>query len=223
MCLLCEAVVLGGVEIVARRGRHEGRRSGSIKGATLNTFLEEGRQGCSQADFCGCPSETDLLPKGRFHVGHQPSQHRSGDVNDGSVTGCLVWVSQRMKPCGNSMVVREFAQCSKLPLFLEENAVKVDFTQRSVSVLVSEVTGQQESGQGCPLALRPGQGVVPLPVLESWALRPRGVPPIPRTWPAPQSCALTGNRPGDPLVCRSVLNPLSYTSQGVEQFFKINN
>ena len=34
------------------------------------------------------------------------------------------------------------------------------------------------------------------------------------TWPATQACVLTGNQTGDPLVCRSVLNPLSHTSQG---------
>ena len=35
-----------------------------------------------------------------------------------------------------------------------------------------------------------------------------------RTCPAAQACALTGNRTGDPLVLRLVLNPLSYTSWG---------
>ena len=34
------------------------------------------------------------------------------------------------------------------------------------------------------------------------------------TWPGTQACALTGNRTGDPLVHRLVLNPLSHTSQG---------
>ena len=34
------------------------------------------------------------------------------------------------------------------------------------------------------------------------------------TWPATQACAMTGNQTGDALVCRLVLNPLSYTSQG---------
>ena len=33
------------------------------------------------------------------------------------------------------------------------------------------------------------------------------------TWPATQACALTGNQTCDSLVCRPVLNPLSYTSQ----------
>ena len=40
------------------------------------------------------------------------------------------------------------------------------------------------------------------------------VPP-PGTWHAPQACALTGNRTGDPLVLRPTLNPLSHTSQGL--------
>ena len=35
------------------------------------------------------------------------------------------------------------------------------------------------------------------------------------TWPATQACALTGNQTGDLLVRRPVLNPLSYTSQGM--------
>ena len=39
--------------------------------------------------------------------------------------------------------------------------------------------------------------------------------PLPGTWPATQTCALTGNRTGDPLVGRPVLNTLSYTSQGM--------
>ena len=34
------------------------------------------------------------------------------------------------------------------------------------------------------------------------------------TWPATQACALTGNRTSDPLFCRPVLSPLSYSSQG---------
>ena len=38
--------------------------------------------------------------------------------------------------------------------------------------------------------------------------------PLLGTWPTIQSCALAGNRTGDPLVHRPVLNPLSYTSQG---------
>ena len=37
--------------------------------------------------------------------------------------------------------------------------------------------------------------------------------PLLGTWPATQARALTGNRTGDPLVCRSALNPLSHTSQ----------
>ena len=35
-----------------------------------------------------------------------------------------------------------------------------------------------------------------------------------RTWPANQTCALTGNRTGNLLVYRLVLSPLSYSSQG---------
>ena len=38
--------------------------------------------------------------------------------------------------------------------------------------------------------------------------------PLLGIWPATQACALTGNRTSDPLVLRSVLNPLSHTSQG---------
>ena len=34
------------------------------------------------------------------------------------------------------------------------------------------------------------------------------------TWPATQACALSGNRTGDPLVCKPALSPLSHTSQG---------
>ena len=34
------------------------------------------------------------------------------------------------------------------------------------------------------------------------------------TWLASQACVLTGNRTGDPLVCRMALNPLNHTSQG---------
>ena len=36
-------------------------------------------------------------------------------------------------------------------------------------------------------------------------------PPL-GTWPATQARALTGNRTGDPLVLRPMLNPLSHTS-----------
>ena len=39
--------------------------------------------------------------------------------------------------------------------------------------------------------------------------------PLVGTWPATQACALTGNQPSDPLVCRPVLNPLKHTSRGV--------
>ena len=38
--------------------------------------------------------------------------------------------------------------------------------------------------------------------------------PSPGTWPATQTCALTGNRTSNPLVLRLALNPLSHTSQG---------
>ena len=40
-----------------------------------------------------------------------------------------------------------------------------------------------------------------------------------RTWPTTPACARTGNQTCNPLVCRPVLNPLSYTSQ-VYIFFK---
>ena len=40
------------------------------------------------------------------------------------------------------------------------------------------------------------------------------VRPLLGTWPRTQACALTGNRTGDPLVHRLVLDPLSHTSQG---------
>ena len=39
-------------------------------------------------------------------------------------------------------------------------------------------------------------------------------------WSATQACALTGNRTGNPLVCRPALNPLSHTSQGQNCFKK---
>ena len=42
--------------------------------------------------------------------------------------------------------------------------------------------------------------------------------PLLGTWPATQACVLTGNRTGDPLVCRLALNPLSHTSQGLRVF-----
>ena len=42
---------------------------------------------------------------------------------------------------------------------------------------------------------------------------PLTCPPL-GTRPATQACALTGNRTGNPPVCRLELNPLSYTSQG---------
>ena len=43
------------------------------------------------------------------------------------------------------------------------------------------------------------------------------------TWPATQACALTGNSTGDPLVCRLVLKPLSYTSQGSKTLLYISS
>ena len=43
--------------------------------------------------------------------------------------------------------------------------------------------------------------------------------PLLGTWPATQTCALTGNWTHNPLVCRPALNPLSYTSQGHFFFF----
>ena len=38
--------------------------------------------------------------------------------------------------------------------------------------------------------------------------------PLLGAWPATQACALSGNRTGDLLVRRPVLNPLSHSSQG---------
>ena len=38
--------------------------------------------------------------------------------------------------------------------------------------------------------------------------------PLLETWPATQTCALTGNPTRDPLVHRPVFNPLSHTRQG---------
>ena len=38
------------------------------------------------------------------------------------------------------------------------------------------------------------------------------VPPL-GTWPTTQACALTGNKTGNPLVCRPALSPLSHISQ----------
>ena len=45
--------------------------------------------------------------------------------------------------------------------------------------------------------------------------------PLMGTWPATQTCVLTGNRASYPLVCRPVLNPLSHTSQGNLQIFNL--
>ena len=39
------------------------------------------------------------------------------------------------------------------------------------------------------------------------------VHPLLGTWPATQACALNGILTGDALVCRPMLNPLSYTGQ----------
>ena len=59
-----------------------------------------------------------------------------------------------------------------------------------------------------------------------WARSPIGdtqeaclshAPPL-GTWLTIQAYALTGNRTGDPLVCRLALNPLSNTSQGSTRF-----
>ena len=44
--------------------------------------------------------------------------------------------------------------------------------------------------------------------------------PLLGTWPATQTCALTGNRTGDLLVHRSVLNPLNHSSQGNKMVLK---
>ena len=46
--------------------------------------------------------------------------------------------------------------------------------------------------------------------------------PLRGTWPANQACALTGNQTGDPLVCGTVVNPLSHTRQGKIYKFFIN-
>ena len=43
------------------------------------------------------------------------------------------------------------------------------------------------------------------------------------TWPRTQACALTGNRTGDFLVHRPVLNPLSHTNQGSSEPLKSLN
>ena len=48
-------------------------------------------------------------------------------------------------------------------------------------------------------------------------------PPL-GTQPTTQACALTGNRTGNPLIYRSVLTPLWYTSQGPSaQIFMVRN
>ena len=43
--------------------------------------------------------------------------------------------------------------------------------------------------------------------------------PLLVTWPATQAGALTRNQTRDPLVCRPMLNSLSYTSQGLSSSF----
>ena len=45
--------------------------------------------------------------------------------------------------------------------------------------------------------------------------------PLLGTWPTTQACALTRNQTSDPLVCRPALNPLSRTSQGQFNAFKL--
>ena len=47
--------------------------------------------------------------------------------------------------------------------------------------------------------------------------------PLLGTWPTTQACALTGNGTSNPSVCRPVLNPLTYISQGPLLIFKIVN
>ena len=49
-----------------------------------------------------------------------------------------------------------------------------------------------------------------------------GVHPLQGTWPTTQACALTGNRAGDTLVHRPVLNPLSYTGHGANFVISFN-
>ena len=44
--------------------------------------------------------------------------------------------------------------------------------------------------------------------------------PLLGSWPGTQTCALTGNRTCDPLVCRPALNTLSHPSQGFSFLFK---
>ena len=47
--------------------------------------------------------------------------------------------------------------------------------------------------------------------------------PQPRTWPATQACALTGNWTSELSVCRTVPNPLRHTSQGKQWCFYVSN
>ena len=46
--------------------------------------------------------------------------------------------------------------------------------------------------------------------------------PLLGTWPATQACALPGNRSGDPLVLRPMLNPLRHTSQGYILYVRLS-
>ena len=71
------------------------------------------------------------------------------------------------------------------------------------------------------LVIRPLQGygnTASFSYPDTWVRKPDclhlAYSPLLGTWPATQACALTGNRTGDPLVHRSVFNPLSHTSQG---------
>ena len=46
--------------------------------------------------------------------------------------------------------------------------------------------------------------------------------PLLRTWPLTQACAPTENQTSDTLVCRSMLSPLSYTSDSFKKKKIIN-
>ena len=41
------------------------------------------------------------------------------------------------------------------------------------------------------------------------------------TWPETQACALTGNQTNNPMVHRTVLNPLTHSRQGAFKFFSV--
>ena len=47
--------------------------------------------------------------------------------------------------------------------------------------------------------------------------------PLLGTWPTTQACALTGNRTGNPLVCRPALNLLRHTNQGKTLFSNLGD